>query len=259
VVGVRDRTGNGEPPAGHPPAGAPPVPSPSSPVPANPVVAPPAPVADQAGSGGAGAAGDAAIVARARADLRAFAPLYDRHYDGIFGFCLRRLGDREAAADATHHVFHRAMTRLDQWQGGSFAAWLYAIARTVVIDLARAHRPTLSLDPAQADARPDTDPPPDAQVIRAERQRRLLAAMARLTPDQRAVVELRLAGLSGPEVAAALGMTTGAAQSCQFRAYRSLRRLLAADPAFDLPGDLPADHAAHPGASTAVPSTGDQP
>lgn len=173
---------------------------------------------------------ETALVARARLDLLAFEPLYDRYYDPVFGFCLRRLLDREAAADATSQTFALAMTRLATFRGESFPGWLFAIARNVVIDTVRRRRPTIDLDAAGALIDPDL--PVDEQVIAAERQVRLLAAIARLTPDQRNVVELRLAGLSGPEIAEALGVQLGAVHSSQFRAYRSLRRLLAADPLF---------------------------
>lgn len=175
-------------------------------------------------------ADEAAIVSRARTDLRAFAPLYDRYYDPVFGFCLRRLRDREAAADATSQIFARAMAGLGSFRAGSFQGWLFAIARNVVIDTVRRQRPSLGLD--AADEVPDGGALPDEQAITGERRARLVSAIAQLTPDQRNVIELRLAGLAGREIAETLGMTTGAVQSSQFRAYRALRRLLRDDPVF---------------------------
>lgn len=175
-------------------------------------------------------ADEAAIVAAARTDLRAFSPLYDRYYDPVFGFCLRRLREREAAADATSQTFARAMAGLPSFRSGSFQGWLFAIARNVVIDTVRRQRPVLDLD--TAGAIPDGAALPDERVIDGERRARLQAAIAGLTPDQRDVIELRLAGLRGPEIADALGMTIGAVQSRQFRAYRALRRVLQADPSF---------------------------
>jgi DNA-directed RNA polymerase specialized sigma24 family protein len=43
-------------------------------------------------------------------------------------------------------------------------------------------------------------------------------------------VELRLAGLSTAETAAALGISVSATKSLQFRAYRTLRTLLETSP-----------------------------
>ena len=53
-----------------------------------------------------------------------------------------------------------------------------------------------------------------------------MGALAKLTNEQRNVVELRLAGLTGPEIAEALHLSIPAVKSSQFRAYGRLRALL---------------------------------
>jgi DNA-directed RNA polymerase specialized sigma24 family protein len=55
------------------------------------------------------------------------------------------------------------------------------------------------------------------------------ALLAQLPPDQRQILELRLAGLTGPEIAAALGRSLGAVKIAQVRAFARLRATL--DPA----------------------------
>ena len=167
---------------------------------------------------------DEAVVRAARADLAAFAPLYDRYHDPIYGYCLRRLGDREAAGDATSLVFTRAMTALHRFRGGSFRAWLFAIAHNVVIDAVRRRRAHDDL--AAAGPIADHGPTPEDHAVASDQRRLLANALARLTPDQRDVVELRMAGLTGPEVAAALGLSLASVKSLQFRAYARLRTLL---------------------------------
>ena len=57
----------------------------------------------------------------------------------------------------------------------------------------------------------------------------LLAAVARLPDDQRFAVELRLAGLNGPEVAAAMGRSHDAVRKLQLRAIEKLRAELGRD------------------------------
>ena len=49
------------------------------------------------------------LVAAARRDPDAVAALHERHVDPIYRFCLRRLGDRDAAEDATAQVFTKAI------------------------------------------------------------------------------------------------------------------------------------------------------
>ncbi len=170
---------------------------------------------------------DAAIVRAARLDLARFAPLYDRYHDPIYGYCLRRLPDRDAAGDVTSVTFARAMTSLHSFRGGSFRAWLFAIARNAVIDATRRDRRHADLDAAGHVA--DGAPSPETLAIAGDQRDRLAAALARLTPDQRDVVELRLAGLTGPEVAATLGLSLASVKSLQHRAYTRLRTLLADD------------------------------
>ena len=80
-----------------------------------------------------------AIIARARHDPAAFAPLYRHYVRPIYAFCHQRLGDRELAEDATSQVFVNAFAALPRYQSGSFRAWLYAIARNVVTDMRRRH------------------------------------------------------------------------------------------------------------------------
>lgn len=177
-------------------------------------------------------------IACARQDPRAFAPLYERYVDAIFGYCYRRTSDREAAADLTSQIFARAIGALPRYQvqarEGTFRSWLFSIAHNLVIDAHRTRRDHHSLDRVPAD-RPlrDASPSPEDHAIASEDRQALTRAMATLTGSQRQVVELRLAGLTGPEIAAVLGMRLPAVKSAQFRAYARLRDLLRSDFALD--------------------------
>lgn len=175
-----------------------------------------------------------AIIAEARLDPRAFAPLYERYVDLVYRYCLRRLGHRERAADATSLVFSRAIGALQHFTperrrtGSTFRSWLLTIARNVVIDDARAHRPTNQLDDAGIGATlRDTAPSPEERAIAADERDRIEAALDQLPDRQRQIVELRLIGLRGAEIAAVLGMSVGAVKTAHFRAYARLRDLLA--------------------------------
>ena len=175
-----------------------------------------------------------AIIAEARLDPRAFAPLYERYVDLVYRYCLRRLGDPDRAADATSLVFSRAIGALGHFtpdrrgNGSTFRSWLLTIARNVVIDDARKNRPITQLDDTtiQAVLR-DTAPSPEERAIAADERTRIEAAIAQLPERQRQIVELRLIGLRGAEIAPVLGMSVGAVKTAHFRAYARLRDLLA--------------------------------
>lgn len=169
---------------------------------------------------------EAALVEQARRDRVAFAPLYRRYVGPIYGYCHHRLGAREPAEDATSLVFAKALASLPAHRGGSFRAWLFGIAHHVVADAQRARRPEEPLDAAH-DAI-DGGPGPEHLALVADDRTSLLALLAVLTPDQRAVVELRLAGLTSAEIGQALGRSRGAVDVAHHRAMARLRQVLGA-------------------------------
>jgi RNA polymerase sigma-70 factor (ECF subfamily) len=107
---------------------------------------------------------------------------------------------------------------------GSFRSWLFVIASNVVTDRYRAARPVQPLDLAAEFI--DQDPSPEELAVAADQRRLVSAALAQLPDEQRQVVELRLAGLNGPEIAAALGRSHTAVRASQRRALIRLRTLL---------------------------------
>jgi RNA polymerase sigma-70 factor (ECF subfamily) len=172
---------------------------------------------------------EARSVAAARHDPAAFAPLYRAYFDPVYRYCLRSLGDRDAAADSTQEVFARALKALPRTEIAAFRPWLFTIAHNVVTDRhrQRARRP----DPASLahiHDRPDPAPSPEETALSEEARQSVHFYLARLSDEQRAVVELRLADLSGPEVAAVLGRSLGSVKIAQYRAFRRLRDLLEA-------------------------------
>jgi len=167
---------------------------------------------------------EGALVRAARTDPRAFADLYHRHVSAIYRFCYRRLGTKEAAEDATAQVFTKALSGLAGYRGGSFRGWLFAIAHHVVVDEVRLARSDVPLTAAAASI--DPGPGPEEVALDAEASRALRALLAHLPSEQRRVVELRLAGLSGVEIAAALGRSHGTIRNLQHRTLVRLRALL---------------------------------
>ncbi len=165
---------------------------------------------------------DAAVVAQARCDPQAFVALYDRYFDAVYRYCYHRLGSPEAAEDATSQVFLLVWTALPRYQEvGTFRSWLFAIAHNVVANRARARRPDEPL--AKARDHPDPAPMPEDLALAADEHRALAAGLATLPPDQRRAVELRLAGLTGPEIARVLGRSHAAVKMLQLRAVDRLR------------------------------------
>lgn len=172
---------------------------------------------------------DLAAVRAASADLLHFEPIYRRYAPSVYSYCLRRLGDREIAEDVTSIVFTRAMQSLGSFRntGHSFRAWLFTIAHHAVADV---HRESASKPMVYLDERvPDTRPSPEESALFANEREHLAVLLAMLSDDQRRVVELRLAGLTGEEIANVLGKKPGAIRQLQFRAMQRLQFLAGQD------------------------------
>ena len=170
---------------------------------------------------------DAALLAKVvEGDHDAFATLMRRHEDRVFSVCLRIMGNRTAALDATQETFLTLYRKANQYRAtAAVGTWLYRIAVNTCYDLLRKERrrpseamPTY-LDPA--------DPHAEDRYTSVELRPSVEAALATLTPDFRAVVILSdIEGMSLPEVAEALEVPVGTVKSRLFRARRQLAGVL---------------------------------
>jgi len=178
---------------------------------------------------------DATLVRAAQRDPLDFAHLYDRYVTPVYRFCYRRLGTVAAAEDAASSTFFKALAALPGFDAGagSFRSWLFTIAHNVVRDQMRARqrRPEQAL--GDTFELIDHAPTPEELAIARDERRRLQTALAALPGDQQRIIELRLAGLDGPEIASALGRTPGAIRTAQHRAIAKLRTLLNPGPESD--------------------------
>ena len=70
------------------------------------------------------------LVEQARNDPESFGVLYDRYYNQILNYVLKRTASITSAQDITSDVFFKALKNIGQfrWQGVPFSAWLYRIA-----------------------------------------------------------------------------------------------------------------------------------
>jgi RNA polymerase sigma-70 factor (ECF subfamily) len=179
---------------------------------------------------------DAALVARSQRDRHAFGALYDRYFDAVYRYCYVRLGSAERAEDAAHQVFVRVLEGVGRYQeSGRFRSWLFTIAHSVVVN-ELAPRPQrianegmeYVMDPAAG---------PEAEAVAAVELQRVRAALAQLPPDQRQAIELRLAGLTGREIARELGRSQEAVKMLQQRGLTRLRTHLGVTTAMDMRHD----------------------
>ena len=150
-----------------------------------------------------------------------FAALYDQYFPLIYRYCYIRLGSHERAEDTTHQVFVRALEAFPRYEEtGRVREWLFAIAHNVVVNEAT-RRVAASLD--AGDDLPDPEHSPEAQALAASEQQALREAIARLPEDHRRAIELRIAGLTGREIAAEMERSPDAVKMLHLRAIDRLR------------------------------------
>jgi RNA polymerase sigma-70 factor (ECF subfamily) len=174
------------------------------------------------------------LVERAQAgEAEAFGLIYDRYFDTVFRFVYFRVGNRQLAEDLTADTFLRALKRIGSftWQGRDLGAWLVTIARNLVADHFKSGRYRLEvttgdvLDAEREDRGPEGSP--ESAVIDHVTNVALLQAVKQLNPEQQECIVLRfLQGFSVAETAQAMGKNEGAIKALQYRAVRTLARLL---------------------------------
>jgi RNA polymerase sigma-70 factor (ECF subfamily) len=162
-------------------------------------------------------------------DLTAFGILYEHYLDAIYRYIFFRIGNAAEAEDLTEEVFVSAWKNVDTFEPGSersFAAWLYRIARNLVIDHYRKRRPEnwsaerfATLDTGSLSL--------DEVTHRRQDEIRLAQAVQRLEDVEQEVIILRFVeGLSHREIASIIDKSEGASRVIQYRALSNLRHLL---------------------------------
>jgi RNA polymerase sigma factor (sigma-70 family) len=175
---------------------------------------------------------EAGLAQRARdGDLEAFNALVEAHQRAAYNLCLRMLGSRMPAEDATQEAFVSAFRNIRQFKGSSFRAWLMRIASNACTDelRRRKRRPAISLDappPGSEDplAVADAAPGPEAMTLRGEQHDIVQAALLRLPSDQRmAVILCDIQGFAYEEIAVAMRTSVGTVKSRIARGRDKLR------------------------------------
>jgi RNA polymerase sigma-70 factor (ECF subfamily) len=170
----------------------------------------------------------AVLVDLARAgDEAAWETLYRRVYPRLHAYAMRRL-DADGAREAVSETMARAVANIGRFRPmngtAGFDGWLFGICRYVVLDAQRAQGRRGYGPPPEGVSYAD----PAERLVASDEASAVRAAFARLSDDDRELLELRVVSeLSAEETAAALGRRPGAVRMAQSRALARLRRHLA--------------------------------
>lgn len=171
---------------------------------------------------------DADLITRSLRDRQHFTGIFDRHFEAIYAYIARRLG-QSLAEDLASEVFLRAFIARDAFRLDSASArpWLYGIATNLIRNHHRAEQRRLAaITRLGAELRsPQTDPAEEVEI--GAELRRVSEAVARLSPDRQDVLLLHAwAQLTREEISDCLGIPTGTVATRLMRARSQLRREL---------------------------------
>ncbi len=170
-----------------------------------------------------------ALVARAQAEPKAFAAVYDHYYPRVYTYVRYRVGEASTAEDLAAQIFERILTRIGDYrpERAPFAAWLFNVARNVVNDHLRSVRrhPILPLE--TQDQLISLEPSPEEAAVHVQTNAELLAALALLSERERDIIALKFAsGLTNRRIAEIMRLGEKNVSVILYRAMQRLRERL---------------------------------
>jgi RNA polymerase sigma-70 factor (ECF subfamily) len=113
------------------------------------------------------------LIHKSKSDPEAFSLLYEKYYDLLLNYVVRRTGNVELAKDIVSETFYKAFKKrwLFQWKGIPFSAWLYRIANNEVKQYYRKSRYQMESFERlleRSDMEPVSDYSLEEEVLRAQ-------------------------------------------------------------------------------------------
>jgi RNA polymerase sigma-70 factor, ECF subfamily len=153
--------------------------------------------------------------------------LYDEHAAALFRYALRLTGDQARAEDVVQETLLRAWQHPEVAEDAdrSARAWLFTVARNMIIDERRSARFRNEVSPPGTSGTPERAGPDE---VNGALDRLLIAdAMTQLSPQHRAVIRRSYyLGWSAAQIADDLDIAEGTVKSRLHYAVRALRLTL---------------------------------
>jgi RNA polymerase sigma-70 factor (ECF subfamily) len=166
-------------------------------------------------------------------DPEAFKYLFNKYYNAIFNYVLRRTCNSALAKDITANTFMNALDNIKKyrWRGIAFSAWLYRIATNEIHRHYRKAKHNTSLSPQQT-ASIQGGSSSDQELLEAEQAvikheqfRRIHAAIASLKPKYQSAIMLHyFENLSIREIAQILGLSENTVKTHIRRGLNQLKK-----------------------------------
>lgn len=159
--------------------------------------------------------------------------LYDRYARIMYAIAHRMLGSAEEAEEVVLDVFAQVWKTANTYslQRGRVDGWLFMMTRSRTLDRLRARQRREKVIAASTEAMQVLSAAPsnvpEETLLIQDRRDRVLAALAKIPPEQRQVLELAYyGGLSQSEIAAQTGLSLGTIKTRARLGLSKLRGIL---------------------------------
>ena len=163
------------------------------------------------------------IIKAQKGDKVAFGTIYELFYERIYRYCYFNTRKRELALDICQETFVRAwqgLPKFAMYKGGSLQAFLFRIARNLIIDNHRKKK-EVSIEGYQNLESHDDN---EEDIDKKDDERKLKAAISELKEKDRQIIVLKyFEDLSGAEIAKILKMREGALRVRTHRIVQNLK------------------------------------
>ena len=176
---------------------------------------------------------EALIAAALKGSAYAWEKLVKRYESRIFNYGVRITGNTSDAMDLTQEVFLGIYRNLHRFRGDAkFSSWIFRIAHNKAVDINRRKRLTTTLAHTNSDepdfletVAGDNRYEPDKKLDDQQANSRVISMLARLSLEQRLVIELKVyQSLTFEEIADMQGVSANTAKT---RFYTALKKLKA--------------------------------
>ncbi|MBR0105009.1 MAG: sigma-70 family RNA polymerase sigma factor [Firmicutes bacterium] len=178
--------------------------------------------------------------------MEAFESLVRLNETKIYNICLRMLGNKDDALDASQDTFIKAYKNISKFDERSkFSTWLYRIAVNTSLDMLRKNKSvkTVSMDDVKENSlgayekMPSPEGNPESITLENEGKAEVLSAMEKLSEEYKTALVLRdLQGLSYIEISRITDTSLGTVKSRIARGRRNLREILTGGNVMSLKG-----------------------
>ncbi len=166
------------------------------------------------------------VIKAQKGDREAFSKLYNEYYKKIYRYCVINIFRTELAQDICQETFIKAWKSLHSFsleKGGTFQAYLFKIARNLIIDLSRKKK-EFSLA-SYVDI--ETYEHFEEKLDRENDIEKVKIALAKLEEKDRQIIILRyFEDLQHNEVAKIIGIKEGALRVRTIRVLQKLKHII---------------------------------